>query len=93
MALENVPVAKEVLILSLNGLEYSDFQSFRILVGMLFRPTPLFTFILSIQTSVSSGVVGVRNIPFSFMDPKYDRYVFLDFTIFLLLSIPAILVK
>ena len=41
------------------------------LIGMLFEPTPLFTFILSIKTLISFGVVGVRNILFSFMDRKY----------------------
>ena len=37
---------------------------------MLFGPTPLFTFIMSIETLISFGVVGVRNILFSFMNPK-----------------------
>ena len=59
---------------------------------MLFGRTPLFTFILPIKTSVSFGVVGVRNILLSLMDPKYHKCMFLDFTIFLLSS-TATLVK
>ena len=63
--------------MSLKGLENSDLQSFRILVGMLFAPNQLFTFILPIMTSISSGVVGVRNILVSFIDPKYEKCMFL----------------
>ena len=74
------------------GLRNFNLRSFKIEVGILFRPTLSFTFTLSIKTTISSDVVGVRNISFSFMDPKYDRCVFLAFSIFLL-SFPAMLVK
>ena len=43
---------------------------------MLFGST-LFTFILPIKTSTPSGVGGVDTILFFFIEPKYDRCVFL----------------
>ena len=91
-ALGYIPVVKGVLIMSRRGLKNSDLESLRILVGMPFGLTPLFIFILSIKTSISFGVVGVKNILFFFMDPKYDKCMFLDFKMFVLSS-PAIIVK
>ena len=47
-ALGNVPVIKEVLIMSLRGFEKPDFKSFKTLRGMLFGKTALLTFKLLI---------------------------------------------
>ena len=82
---------KDIFIISLKGFENSFFNSFKILVGILFGPLALFVFIELIRSSMFSGTVGERKIVFVFR-AKILKMSFFALTIFLFIF-SVILVK
>ena len=66
----NIPLLKDTLIISLNGSESSDLNSFNIFVGMLLQPIVLFGLMQLIRDPTSAGVFWERKIASSVVCPR-----------------------